>query len=79
MVEDGEAERVRNLRIVSAGHAGGPCPKRTVRLLYDAAMRDVCADPAGTLARYQPTWFFPTRNGGAIRAFAANEDHYGPT
>jgi len=51
----------------------------TLRLIFDAAKRDVCADPVGSLARYQPTWYFPTRNGFSIRLLAGsavNSDRY---
>jgi hypothetical protein len=49
----------------------------TLRLIFNAAKRDVCADPVGSLARYQPTWYFPARKGFAVHPLdrsAANGD-----
>ena len=31
-------------------------PRPTLRSLYDAARREVMADPAAALRKYQPTW-----------------------
>jgi len=70
---------VRDLRIVSAGQVNERARMATLRLIFDAAKRDVCADPVGSLARYQPTWYFPTPNGFSIRLLAGsavNSDRY---
>ena len=69
---------MRDLRIVSTSR-DERARKLTLRLLYDAAKRDVCADPVGSLARYQPTWYFPARNGFSVCLLArsaANSDRY---
>lgn len=71
--------KVRFLRIVSASQVDEPAFRPSIRLLYRAAMRDVYADPAGTLALYQPTWFFPAPRGslrGVLAGSAANGDRY---
>jgi hypothetical protein len=68
-----------DLRIVSIGQVERPACKLTLRLLYKAAMREVRADPAGTLTKYQPTWVFPARTGLTTRAMslsAANADRF---
>ena len=69
---------MRDLRIVPTNR-DEPTRKVTLRLLYNAAKRDVCADPVGSLARYQPTWYFPTQDGfsfGLLAGSAANSDRY---
>lgn len=77
MVSIGGGE-VRDLRIVSTNR-DERARKPTLRLLYNAAKREVWADPVGSLARYQPTWYFPTRHGFSFRLLtrsAANSDRY---
>ena len=49
---------MRDLRTVFTTRVDEQARKPTLRSLF-AAKRDVCADPAGSLARLQPTWFFP--------------------
>ena len=78
MVNDRGGE-LRDLRIVSAGQVNERARMATLRLLYNAAKRDVCADPVGSLARYQPTWYFPARSGFSVRLLArsaANSDRF---
>jgi hypothetical protein len=51
-----------------------------IQLLHATAMREVRADPVGTLARYQPGWLFPLRDrlaGLAPVGPAANDDRFG--
>lgn len=70
---------MRDLKSVSTSQVNEPARKLTLRLLYNAAKRHVCADPVGSLARYQPTWYFPVRNGFAVGVSArsaANSDRY---
>ena len=36
-------------------------PRPTLRVLYEAARREVMADPAAALRKYQPTWLLDAR------------------
>ena len=76
---ENRGDEMSDLRLVSSRQVGQPAGAMTLRCLYDAAMREVRADPVGTLAKYQPTWLFPARSGRVLRAMAlsaANADRY---
>lgn len=51
-----------------AGNADRSGSRPTLRSLYEAARREVMADPAAALRKYQPTWVLSNPSASDARA-----------